>query len=237
MLEGSQASKTNCLNCHPLSKGFFCGAGHGPVKNIDANKSMKLYKRGKRIFNIDSPVLGLFCIKSGKAKMTHLNTEGKETLIQILGEGDIVGHQNLFTNSKYTTSATALEDCYICFIDKDFIASALKNDPILGLQVIQKISSEMLETQAKIYSMAHKNVRQRLADILLTLSKFFGEKEENRIKLNIKLSRDELGSMIGTVNETVTRFISDFKEQGLITEENKTIYILDEVKLRQFANF
>lgn len=198
---------------------------------------MRFYKKGKRIFSVDTPVLGLFCIQSGKVKITHLNTEGKETLTQILSHGDILGHQDFFTKSTYTFSATALENCSICFIDKDFIAAAIKSDTSLAMQIIKKISAEMLDSEAKIYSMAHKSVRQRLADILLNLAKNFGQQEGSRTKLNIKLSRDEIGSMIGTVNETVTRFMTDFKDQGLITEENKTIYLLDETKLRQMANF
>jgi CRP-like cAMP-binding protein len=213
--------------CHPLPKDFFFS---------EENKKTMCFKKGDTVYSMHSEITGLFCIKSGKVKITHLNSKGKETLIQILQEGDILGLHHLFTHSKYTTSAIALVDSQICFVEKHFISSALKEDAQLAFQIIHKLSVEIDETQNRLLAQAHKSVRQKLADLLLKLSKFHGEAEEKRIKINIKLSRDEMGSMIGTVNETVTRYITEFKEAGFILEKNKFIYILDLQSLTKIAD-
>lgn len=90
--------------------------------------------------------------------------------------------------------------------------------------------------EARSTSMVQKNVCERLAELLLSLMKAYGVQEEGRWRLNIKLTREEIASIIGTANETVIRFISDFKHEGLIEQEGKTLYILDEKRLLQFAN-
>lgn len=81
----------------------------------------------------------------------------------------------------------------------------------------------------------NKNIRERLAELLLTLSESYGEVNEDRIKLEIRLTREEMASMIGTVNETVTRFITEFKSDGIIEEEDKVIYITNQEKLMKVA--
>ena len=55
-------------------------------------------------------------------------------------------------------------------------------------------------------------------------------------KLNIKLTREEMASMIGTATETLIRFMSELREEGLITQQGKTILITDEEGLINHAN-
>ena len=94
----------------------------------------------------------------------------------------------------------------------------------------------MGSAEARSASLSQKNVRERLAELFLMLNKSYGVQELNRTKLDIKLTREEIASMVGTANETVIRFISEFKDEGLIEQDGKTIYILDEKKLLEYAN-
>ena len=61
-------------------------------------------------------------------------------------------------------------------------------------------------------------------------------RENNQIRLNIKLTREEMAAMIGTSQETLVRLITEFKSEGIITQEGKTIFIVDEQRLIEFAN-
>jgi hypothetical protein len=73
-------------------------------------------------------------------------------------------------------------------------------------------------------------------ELFLSLEKTFGIKEDDRTRLDIKLTREEIASMVGTASETVIRFITEFKDEGLIEQEGKTIYIINQEKLLEFAN-
>ena len=61
-------------------------------------------------------------------------------------------------------------------------------------------------------------------------------KSGNLIKLDIKLSRDEIASIVGSSHETVIRLISEFKDEGIVELEGKYILIKDQERLREFAN-
>lgn len=225
-----------CEKCESKGKGIFCELEHVALTEVSDNKVMNTYKKGHIIFYQGNPPFGLYCINSGKIKITKMGNDGKESIVRIASGGDVLGHRSLFSNENYTATATAMEDTAICFLDKKFIFKALQDQPSIALNIIQKLSREMGSAESKSASMFQKNVRERLAELFLTLSKSYGIEENNRIKLDIKLTREEIASMIGTASETVIRFITEFKDEGLIEQDGKTIYIIDHERLLEFAN-
>jgi CRP-like cAMP-binding protein len=233
----SQALKNlTCEKCESRGKGIFCELEHLALTEVSGNKVTNTYKKGHVIFYQGNPPFGLYCINSGKIKITKIGNDGKESIVRIASGGDVLGHRSLFSNENYTATATAMEDTAICFLDKKFIFKAIQEQPTIALNIIQKLSREMGSAEAKSASMFQKNVRERLAELLLTLAKTYGIQENKRIKLDIKLTREEIASMIGTASETVIRFITEFKDEGLIEQEGKTIYVIDEERLLEFAN-
>ena len=94
----------------------------------------------------------------------------------------------------------------------------------------------MGNAENKLSSLHQKNVRERLAELLLSLKTTHGVKENDRWKIELKLTREEMATMIGTANETLIRFMTEFKEAGIIEQEGKIIYIKDENELLNWAN-
>ena len=105
------------------------------------------------------------------------------------------------------------------------------------MNVIEKLSTDMGAAENKLSSLHQKNVRERLAELLLLLKESHGViGDDGRTLINLKLTREEMATMIGTANETLIRFISEFKEAGLIEQEGKKIFILNEKDLIEWAN-
>lgn len=232
----SVVKNINCENCSSRSKGIFCDLENSAIREVSENKVMNIYKKGHTIFHQGNPPFGLYCVNSGKIKISKVGNDGKESIIRIAREGDVLGHRSLFSNEHYNATATIIEDAAVCFIDRKFIYKAVQTHPTIAIQLIQKLSKEMGAAESMTASMSQKNVRERLAELFLMLKQTYGIAERNRTKLDIKLTRDEMASMIGTASETVIRFISEFKEEGIIEQEGKVIFIKDEEKLIEFAN-
>lgn len=226
----------SCETCPSRGEGIFCNLEGMALKDVSNHKITNTYKKGQTLFHQGNPSFGLYCVSNGKIKVSKIGNDGKESIVRIADEGDVIGHRSLFSNESYTATATALEDSTVCFLDKKYIIDAIHNHPDIALNIITQLSHEMGQAEGRAASMFQKNVRERLAELLLNFKETYGEKEGNRIKLNIKLTREEMASIIGTANETVIRFFSEFKEEGIIEQEGKTIYIIDEEKLLEFAN-
>lgn len=233
---GISGKHLQCENCQSRDKGVFCDLDKMALHDVTGHKVTNTYKKGQVIFYQGNPPFGLYCVSTGKIKITKTGNDGKESIVRLAGAGDVLGHRSLFSNENYTATATAMEDTAVCFLDKKFIYKAIQDQPTIALNIIQKLSREMGSAEQKSASMFQKNVRERLAELFLTLKKAYGVEEEGRTRLDIKLTREEIASMIGTASETVIRFITEFKEEGLIAQEGKTIFVVNEEKLLEFAN-
>lgn len=226
----------DCSKCENKSKSVFCDLTDRALNDLSHNKNVNCYKKGEVVFYQGNPPTGLYCINRGKVKILKAGNEGKESIVRIAGPGDVLGHRSLFSKENYTATATALEETVICLIEKDYIFKVLKNETSIALNLIEKLGKEMGAAESKIASMFQKNVSERLAEFLLTLLKNYGIEENGRYRLDIKLTREEIAQIIGTTNETVIRFISDFKEQAVIEQDGKTLYVVDKKRLLKFAN-
>lgn len=225
-----------CEQCECLNKGIFCQLANPALDGISENKVMNYYKKGQTLYLQGNPGFGLYCINSGKVKITKMGNDGKETIIRIAGPGDVLGHYNLFTDDNHSHTATVLEEAHICFIDKKFFTKFVESEPTVTLNIIRKMSQEISASESRNAAMSQKNVRERLAELLLDLKQSYGIAENGRYRLDIRLTREEIASMVGTANETIIRFISEFKDEGLIQQEGKVIYLVDEKRLMKTAN-
>jgi CRP-like cAMP-binding protein len=233
---GKIIKSISCENCDCVGKGIFCDVPAGVVEELGANKVINTYKKGQTLFLQGTPAFGVYCIRSGKIKISKIGGDGKEIILRIAGPSDVLGHQNLCTNDNYTATATVIEEATVCFIDKKYMLALIAKEPAIALNVIRKLSDEMAAFENRNAAMSYKNVRERLAELLLLLKNNYGVNEYGRFRLDIKLTREEMASMVGTANETIIRFISEFKEEGILEQEGKVIYIRDVEKLKLTAN-
>ena len=226
-----------CDKCDALQCGVFSNIVGDDLASISTCKVTNLYKKGQTLFFQGNPPYGLYCISDGTVKVSKIGNDGKESIVRMAKGGHLIGHRSLFTEDYYTATATALEDSTICFIDKKFIFKAVETKPAIAISIINKLSRDLGAAEKKVASLFQKNVRERLAELLLCLKESYGKKgEDGSWEIGIKLTREEMASMIGVANETLIRFMTEFKDEEIITQKGKTIYVINEDKLIDFAD-
>jgi len=226
----------SCEHCPSKEDGIFCHLNFAEIEDISQHKITNKYKKGQTLFVQGTHPFGLYCISSGNIKLTQTGVDGKESILRIVHAGDILGHRSLFTDEDYGKTATAMEDTEVCFIDKKYILSLIEKNPSVALNIINKLSKDMGKAENKLSSLHQKNVRERLAELLLSLKATHGIKENGRWRIDLKLTREEMATMIGTANETLIRFMTEFKDADIIEQEGKVIYIKNEAELLEWAN-
>ena len=161
--------------------------------------------------------------------------DGKEQIIRLAKNGDIIGYRALITNERYRLTAIALEDCSACVIDKNFFMDLAMKEPRIAQKIFKLISNDLKRAEDQIVSLSQKNVRERMSEALLFLKATYGFEEDGKT-INVRLSREELADYIGTSTESVIRLLSEFNNGGLIRLDGKRIMILDNQKLVKTAN-
>ncbi len=216
-----------CSTCVGRANGVFCELGMALLVELDEHKNANTYKKGQNLFLEGNIPFGLYCVHSGKVKITKLGSDGKETIVRLASEGDILGHRSLFSSSRYTATATVVDEAIVCFISKELIQKLVQKEPRLALQIINRLSKQMGAAEELLANMAQKSVRERFASLLLLLKESYGAEEAGKVRLDIKLTREEMASMVGAATENLIRLVTEFKNDGYIEQVGKSIYILD----------
>jgi CRP-like cAMP-binding protein len=205
------------------------------LEAIMGNKSFNSYKKGQVIFHEGNRPFGLFCIHEGKVKVTRLGSDGKEQIIRLAKPGDTLGYRSLIQNSKYTASAIALDDTSACFISASDFNKLIDSNAKVANDLMQLLAKALGETQERMIQMATKPVRERLAEALLLLKATY-QKPGDDENFTISISREDLASLVGTAKETVIRFLSEMKDDGIVSSHGSAITILNPEKLLYIAN-
>jgi len=227
MLDKSHKHVT-CSTCLSRKGSLLSGFSNDELGHLDAHKSCNYYKKNQSLFLEGSFPRGVFCINQGKVKVYKRGDEGKEQIIHIAKEGELVGFRAMFSGEPYNVGSETLEESNICFISKDDFLNMMDTNPTLRNGIMRELSKELADRAAFITNMAQKSVRERLAFALLLLMNVY----ENE---PINLSREDMANFVGTATETLIRLLKDFKEEGLIEIHTRKLTVLNSKKLMDIA--
>lgn len=222
--------------CPHKTKCFYNEISPNNLAEFENNSIEKLYKKNQFIFLQDNVPQGIYSICSGTAKLAITTDEGKEVIVRLVTVGDVIGHRAVFCSENHHLSAVAMEDSVIRFYPKEFIVTAIQKYPEIAIRLLQDLSQLIESSDTKCLELVHNNTRERFARLLLSLQNTHGKKEFDRVHLAIKISREEMAKLVGTSLESIVRLCTEFKNEGIIYQESKTLYIIDQDKLKNLAN-
>ncbi len=200
---------------------------------INAEKKCSIYSKGHILYNEESRISGVFCVNDGILKIYKTGSDGKEQIITFAKQGDIVGYRSVLSNEPACTTAQVLEEVKICFIPSSVLFNLVRTNGDFALSLLQLTCKELNQSNSFIKDIAQKNVRERLAEILLMLEKTFGITSDGF--LNIVLTREEYANIVGTATESVIRLLSEFKSDKYISLIGKRIKIINKNQLKKIS--
>jgi len=225
----SNVREISCENCQTLDCFIKRYCTDKYITLLSDLKETALYRKDQYIAFEGYPVLGLFFILSGKAKVFSSGLNGKTQVVRLTKSGDIIGHRG-YGGEKYPISAVAIEDSNICFIDNETIHQAFMDNPSLTFELMMYYSKELRKSEAKIKNQAQMNVREKVADALTYCNSFFDN--GNGSSPLIKLNRQDLADLAGINTEQLSRVLSEFKKDKMITVSKDKI-VVDDLEVLQ----
>jgi CRP/FNR family transcriptional regulator len=205
------------------------------LRTIGLHKGCNCHKSSQILVHEGDYPSGIYCINSGKVKLAKIADGGREHIVRLAKEGDVVGYRALLCGTPYEATATVIEDASICFVPRQTFNDLMARNPALTARVIRLLGRDLVRSEDRQVSLAQKTVRERLAETLLSLKEFFGFEADQKT-LRSRLSREDLAGLVGTVEETVIRVLAELSREGVIGLRGKEITILDPGRLRKVAN-
>ncbi len=193
------------------------------LQEIEENLVEVSYKKGETIAKQGSFAAYIICLSKGLVRIYIENF--KETLIlKILSSGNLIGLPSLFKeNNVFPYSVIAYEDSSAKLIDINVFRKIIKNNSKFAFKIIEILSANTIQLYGRFFCFEKKQSYGRLADIILCLSGFIYKSK----KFELLLSRKELAELAGMSTESVIRIMKKFKDEGLISENGKTVTIIN----------
>jgi CRP-like cAMP-binding protein/ActR/RegA family two-component response regulator len=198
------------------------------LKNIIAERKSRLFKKNQVVHYEGDGATGIYLVLSGKIKTIKIAEDGRELMTGIYQAEDFLGTNIILSNKPYDDTATALEDSYLCFFPKVQFDELLRLYPDVAGKFLKILSNEIRNKDAYLLQLAYQSVRKRIAEAILRLFR----KETD----SITISRDDLAALSCTASETVSRTLTEFKNEGLIEKKGSILKILNLDKISKMRN-
>ncbi len=214
---------------------IFSGLPEEFIQSIDKNSRMFVCEKREKIYTGEELSNNVFIVKSGKVVLYRETEDGKRFIFGVLGKGEIFG--SLLTEEEKQNEYALIEpDTVLCIMSKDFFEKILQQNPVLSIRISRLFGLRVYEMEVLLQEIAFKPVISRLAYIIDKLVNKFGVKGKKGRRINIKLTHEEIASMIGATRESVTKTLNELKKEGVIDIENRKITVIDMEKLRKFKS-
>ena len=169
----------------------------------------------------------LYYIAKGSVVVLIKDAEGHEMILTYLNQGDFIGEVGLFDESENpvrTAYVKAKTACEIAEVSYNKFKQLVQVNPEILMRLTAQISQRLAQTSAKVGNLAFLDVTGRIAATLLNLA-HQPEAMTHPDGMQIKITRQEIGQIVGCSRETVGRILKMMEENHLITAHGKTIVV------------
>jgi CRP-like cAMP-binding protein/CheY-like chemotaxis protein len=205
--------------------------GLAELKKIIQERRTRQFKKGQVIYYEGDKGSGLNLLISGKAKSVKLATDGRELMTGIYAPDDYMGINSMLLNEAHSDTATAMEDSLVCLIPKEQLEELMTRYPDVAREFIKLLAKDVKDKEEHLLQMAYNSVRKKMADAMIRL-----QRQENEGDGSFKITREDLAAMTGMATETVSRTLSDFKDEGLIEKKGSVIRVINPEGLAKMKN-
>ena len=186
--------------------------------------------KSKQFIMEGTSVNGLYFIHHGKIKVIKTGYNGKEQILRLSKDGEVIGHRGFGMGETYKIGATALEDTVLCHFSTELLKNILLSEPKVTFDFMHFYAEELNRSETKVKTMSQMTVREKVIDMLLYMFRKFGKKDG---VIALEMSRRELADYAGTTDEQVIRILSSLKKEELIHTKSKQIQILNLDQLKK----
>jgi CRP/FNR family transcriptional regulator, cyclic AMP receptor protein len=194
---------------------------HAVARPVECERNFVIFEEGD---GADE----LFVVKRGRVAIGRKSADGRESLVAMMGPGDLFGEMPLFDDGDRSALARALERTHLLCIPYAPVRAALDEDPQLLWNVVSLLAQRLRTTDDALVDAVLLDVTGRTAKRLLELA---GDAEE----FQLPITQEELAGLVGASRERVNKSIAAFIRLGWIEQQDRRYRIVHRERLEQRA--
>ena len=205
------------------------------LARLAATATVTHHRPNTTIFQKGDPGASMMAVLSGRLKICTYSADGKELVLNIIDRGGLFGEISLLDGKPRSADAVALEDTELLVLTRDRLLPFLQDRPEITPRLLEVLCQRLRSTSEALEDALLRDAPSRVARGLLRLAATFGKKQPSGLLIDIKLSQQQLGNLIGISRESTNRYIVEWTRAGYLAVNNGVITITDEAVLKELA--
>ncbi|HJQ27188.1 MAG TPA: Crp/Fnr family transcriptional regulator [Blastocatellia bacterium] len=175
----------------------------------------------------------VYFIESGQVKLVMVSPEGRECIFAVHGDGEVFGELSLSGLGERIETAAAMEATNLKVMSSSRFLALLSSNALLE-GFVRYLAVRIAEQQQVIAHLVTGDSEQRLGKTLLQLARTLGKRDPDSLRIDHKITHQELSEMVGTTRSRVSVFMQRFRNLGLIETGDEHFLIIKEKKLTAY---
>lgn len=194
------------------------------------------FGRGETVFAPATNPHSLYLLEKGLVRIYRLSEEGSETTFGYVVPGEVFGELAAFGDYPRESFAQAVQPTRVWKIPAELFQQLVSAKPGFGVAITRQIGARLKRIENRVENLVFRNVRQRVAQILLELMEDFGRPEEDGTRLDVDLTQSELATLVGSTRQSVNASLRELESEGLLGRSGKHIVVRDAPALRRASH-
>ncbi|QDT69710.1 Global nitrogen regulator [Planctomycetes bacterium MalM25] len=189
----------------------------------------RTFRRGEPVYLPSDAAEAAMVLAEGRVKIGSLTSDGKQTILAFIEPGELFGELEALDGGAREEFAEAAEKSTVVLLPADALRGLIEQDPTLAMGVTKLIGLRRRRIERRLKSLLFRSNRQRLVSLLTELAEQYGQPSTDPpgVRLGIKLSHQDMASVIGSTRETVTVVLGELQSEGLLTVGRRKLVLSD----------
>jgi CRP-like cAMP-binding protein len=192
---------------------------------LESRAKARKFARGDLIYLPADRSDCVLLVVTGRIKIYHLTGEGKQALLALIDPGELFGELSLLGPDSRDEFAAAMEPSTIVLIPSEDLQQLMQEHPGVSLGVNRLLGMRRQRIERRLKSLLFRSNRERLVHLLLELAEKYGRTTQEGVVLGIRLSHQDLASIIGSTRETVTVVLGELQDEGALIVRRRQIVV------------
>jgi CRP-like cAMP-binding protein len=207
---------------------LFSALPHDAVAEVAGQATERRLGRNDVLFREGDEAADIYVVTAGRIAIANRSPDGRESLVALMGPGDLFGEMSMFDGQGRSADARALEPSTVVVVPFGPVRDVVAARPETLWSMVALLVERLRAADEALADTVFLDVPGRTAKRLLELA---GEADE----FQLPITQEELAGMVGASRERVNKAISQFVRLGWLAQTDRRYTIVDRVQLTRRA--
>lgn len=189
------------------------------------------YRAGAAVFEQGDDATHFFVLLEGRLRVNQVTAEGQQVIVRIVNPGDLFGIAKALQRTDYPGTATAVAESVVLAWPMNRWSGFMGRFPSMAMSAMETMGGRLQEAQARLRELATEEVERRVAHAVLRLGEQSGRQEDDGIRIDFPVSKQDIAEMTGTTLHTVSRILTAWEHAGLVVGGRQKLLLKDVYRL------